>query len=162
VLRAASWDALEAVVPHIRRLAELEAGREALQAAGTDKGRQPQAAGATKECLQAIGEHIEGGACWMVPVGGPAILWRAVATFTGHRMDQHQLASLYRGLKLQCARDAAGGAGGAAGTAAQQTCKCTAGVLPRRLSVLAVWGPQLRMHTGQGLQWQLLGQGVRQ
>jgi hypothetical protein len=97
VLRAARWDALEAVVPHITRLAQLEAARGEHRMGRTTQ----QAAETSMGCLLAIGEHIEGSACWMVPNGAPATLWQAVARATEHRMGPEQLAALYKGVKLQ-------------------------------------------------------------
>jgi hypothetical protein len=113
---AAVWDSLEAAVPYMRRLAELEAERgsgakvaDAKDATGgvgegrAPQGQEQQAAEATKQCLLAIGGQIEGGACWMPAHAWPAAadLWEAVVKATGHRMDGEQLARLYAGIKQQ-------------------------------------------------------------
>jgi hypothetical protein len=117
-------------VPHITRLAQLagggggcSTGQGAQQPAGTAEcSGQPQqrAAATTKECLLAIGDHIEGGACWMAPYFPAADAWRVVVGATGHRMGPEQLAGLYRGIKAQREREAPQGAGGGVGNGLQQ------------------------------------------
>jgi hypothetical protein len=123
-------------MPDLQRLTVLDSkkpsqsgGQDAQLAASADKGRQLQqqaAAAATKECLLAIGEHIEGGGCWMAPCFPAAELWQSVVEATGHRMGPVQLAALYRGIKLQRhqAAEAQRGACGGAGAALQRAGTC--------------------------------------
>jgi hypothetical protein len=116
VLLAARWDALEAVVPDIRRLAELDGGEGGVRCTGqgaqqaADQGglsHQPAAA-PTKECLLAIGDHIDGGGSWMASKFPAAGVWRMVVEATGHRMGSEQLAALYKGIKLQQGKSGGG------------------------------------------------------
>jgi hypothetical protein len=94
--------ALEEVAPYLQCLRDLEVHRVKQAAtAGSCRGKQQGSAEATKQCLLAIGEHIEGGSAWASKAFTAESLWLCVAEVTSHRMSSNQMACLYRGLKQQ-------------------------------------------------------------
>jgi hypothetical protein len=104
-------DALEAVGPQLQRLAQLEDDRSTQQQQQQQQQRQRQQqqperqalAQDSKECLLAIGAHIEGGRlpAWMEDLVDASDLWPFVSKATGHRMGGEQLARLYAAMLQQ-------------------------------------------------------------
>jgi hypothetical protein len=103
-LLAAGWDALGVVAPALRRLKALEQQQQQQQQLQpTPSAQRQEAAEAIKECLLAIGSHIEGPLChsWMSTGLSTHELWTYAAVCTFHRMTGQQLACLYAGIKQQ-------------------------------------------------------------
>jgi hypothetical protein len=94
-------DALDAVAPQLQRLAQLEDDYWSTQ---QQQQQQRQASAQdSRECLTAIGAHIEGGRwpAWMEGFIRAKCLWEFVSKATGHRMGGEQLARLFGALQQQ-------------------------------------------------------------
>jgi hypothetical protein len=97
-------DALEAVAPQMQRLAQLEADRVEQQEQQQQQQHERQAAAQeSKECLLAIGAHIEGAwwPAWMEGLVYGSGAWAFVSKAAQHRMSGEQLARLYRAMLQQ-------------------------------------------------------------
>ena len=101
--------ALEEATWHIQQLARSEADQqqqqlsEAAAAGSTTSQQRAAAAQASKDCLMAVGAHIEGRG-WEALVASrlsTEVLWAFVGTVTKHRLSRQQLASLYKAVRQQ-------------------------------------------------------------